>query len=414
MSLPMHLREDEGIMTNTMTSPPRIQLVRPLDDRVIAGVASGLAQRLDVGAGLLRILFVVSALFGGIGIVLYVVGWLAIRDEGAETSIAEQWIGSLEGSASWVGVGLIVLAAVVILGSTNFIRTEFALAAGLFLAGVLLYRGKLGSSRANETPEPHTDPGATVAASLAPTTAVTTETSEDVPTDAADGDDGGAAAPPAKETVQLPPPPPPPPPPPRPRSYLGRIVVASGLIVIGGVALLDNLDVIDPGFRHYVAAGVFVLGVGLLVGTFFGRARGLIAVGLLAMPLLIVTAAIRVPLSGEYGDRSYEPATAAEVRTNYELSGGQLRLDLRQIDDFSTVQPINVDLGVGELLVWVPEGIDVEIDADVGIGALSIFGEETGGFGVDDRVIRTGGDGVTDLALELEVGIGNLEVIGTP
>lgn len=407
MAVWMRVRDDVTIMNDTMTSPPSSPLVRPVDDRVIAGVASGLARRLGVGPGWMRVTFVVLSFFGGLGILLYIVGWLAIRDEASHTAIAENWIGDLEGSTEWVGLGLIVLAGVVLLGSTNVVRTELVLAGGLFLAGVLLYRGTLG--RAQEGGVGGEDE---TLAGGSPVTAG----SVDVDTEALGaGGDGGVASSPARSVDERPlPPPPPPPPPPRPRSYLGRIVIASVLIVIGGVSLLDNLDVIDPGFRHYVAAGVLVVGLGLIVGTFFGRARGLIALGLLVLPLLLLAAAIRVPLSGEYGDRSFAPATATELRPTYELSGGQIRLDLRQLDAFPADATVDVELGVGELVVWVPDDVDVDVDASVGIGAMELFGERSDGFGVDDTVQRAGGDGVVDLVLNLDVGIGNLEVRGTP
>ncbi len=122
-----------------------------------------------------------------------------------------------------------------------------------------------------------------------------------------------------------------------------------------------------------------------------------------------------MPLSGEWGEQSFRPLTAAEVQAEYELSGGALSLDLRSLDDVSTIAgPVKVGLGIGELLVWLPPGIDVEITGDVGIGALTLLGDESGGIGVDDRVIRVAADGEPDLVLDLTVGIGNLEVFGTP
>jgi hypothetical protein len=201
-------------------------------------------------------------------------------------------------------------------------------------------------------------------------------------------------------------------PPPRPPSYLGRIVFAAGLIVIGVIALLDNLNVLDPGARHYVAAGVLVVGLGLIIGSVFGRARGLIALGLLLMPALFVTAAVRVPFGGQWGDQRFEPTTAAAVQTGYELSGGALELDLRGLEGVAVDIPVRADLGIGEMVVWLPANTDILLNADVGIGALDIYGAENGGFGVDERLRITNGDGVIDLVVDLEVGIGALQVRG--
>lgn len=410
MAIGGRLGDDGGEMNETLT-PITPRLERPRDDRVIAGVASGLARRLGVGTGWVRVAFVVLSFFGGLGLLLYVVGWLAIREEGSSTAVAEQWIGDLEGSTAWIGVGLIILAGMVLLGATQLVRIDLVLAGGLFLAGLLLYRGRIGPDRSGGVSPQQTQldlsSGPPIATDDAAQTPAATERAAPEPLPpvvVADGAAFGATPEPAPASISEP----------RPPSYLGRIVVASGLIVIGMLAMLDNLDVVDPGARHYVAAAVLVVGLGLLVGSVFGRGRGLIALGLLLIPPLLVTAAVRVPLSGEWGDRFYAPTDASEVRTTYELSGGQLSVDLRGIATGSVEQPITIDLGVGEALVWLPETLDVEVHADVGMGALELLGEETGGFGVDDSLIIANGDGVIDMVIRAEVGIGALRINGSP
>jgi phage shock protein PspC (stress-responsive transcriptional regulator) len=54
------------------------QLTRSQTDRVIAGVAGGIAERFGLDPRLVRIAWVVSVLFGGLGILLYVVLWIAL------------------------------------------------------------------------------------------------------------------------------------------------------------------------------------------------------------------------------------------------------------------------------------------------------------------------------------------------
>jgi phage shock protein C len=50
-------------------------------DRMVAGVAGGIAQYLGVDPVLVRIIFVALALFGGGGIVLYLICWLLMPEE---------------------------------------------------------------------------------------------------------------------------------------------------------------------------------------------------------------------------------------------------------------------------------------------------------------------------------------------
>lgn len=73
-------------------------LYRPTDDRMLAGVASGLARFLGVDVLIVRIVIVVLCFVGGAGLPLYLASWLLIPDEGAEQSIAADFIGSVQ---SW-------------------------------------------------------------------------------------------------------------------------------------------------------------------------------------------------------------------------------------------------------------------------------------------------------------------------
>jgi phage shock protein PspC (stress-responsive transcriptional regulator) len=76
--------------------PDLRQLRRPVDDRMIAGVASGVARYLNVDVNLVRIAFVVLAFVGGAALPLYLAGWLLIPEDGAAQSIAGELFSSLE------------------------------------------------------------------------------------------------------------------------------------------------------------------------------------------------------------------------------------------------------------------------------------------------------------------------------
>lgn len=67
-------------MSDGNASEPRV-LRRSRDDRVIGGVCAGLGRYLGIDPVLLRIAFVVLAIAGGGGIILYVVGWILIPEE---------------------------------------------------------------------------------------------------------------------------------------------------------------------------------------------------------------------------------------------------------------------------------------------------------------------------------------------
>jgi len=74
----------------------RTALRRPFQDRMLAGVASGLARYFGVDVTIVRIAFVVLTIVGGAGIPLYLAGLLLIPEEGSDQSIAGSLIESLQ------------------------------------------------------------------------------------------------------------------------------------------------------------------------------------------------------------------------------------------------------------------------------------------------------------------------------
>jgi phage shock protein C len=54
------------------------RLTRSETDRVIAGVAGGIAQRFGVSSTLVRLGWVVSVFFGGFGVLAYLILWIAL------------------------------------------------------------------------------------------------------------------------------------------------------------------------------------------------------------------------------------------------------------------------------------------------------------------------------------------------
>ncbi len=78
------------------SGPERIPLRRPFENRMLAGVAAGLAGYFGVDVTIVRIAFVVLTLVGGAGIPLYLAGLLLIPEQGSDQSIAGSLIESLQ------------------------------------------------------------------------------------------------------------------------------------------------------------------------------------------------------------------------------------------------------------------------------------------------------------------------------
>jgi phage shock protein C len=72
---------EPGVIEPGVAEPGPKRLFRSRDDSVIAGVCGGLGKYLDVDPVLIRIAAVVLVFAGGAGILLYVIGWIAIPEE---------------------------------------------------------------------------------------------------------------------------------------------------------------------------------------------------------------------------------------------------------------------------------------------------------------------------------------------
>jgi phage shock protein PspC (stress-responsive transcriptional regulator) len=82
-----------GAWSATVNDQPEVrQLRRSGDDRILAGVAGGLARYLNVDVTLVRVLIAALALFTGAGAPLYVAAWLLVPADGDDQSAAAAWL----------------------------------------------------------------------------------------------------------------------------------------------------------------------------------------------------------------------------------------------------------------------------------------------------------------------------------
>lgn len=58
------------------------RLMRSRTDKQVAGVAAGLASYFNIDATLVRLIFVVATLMGGPGLLVYIVLWVVMPEEG--------------------------------------------------------------------------------------------------------------------------------------------------------------------------------------------------------------------------------------------------------------------------------------------------------------------------------------------
>ena len=235
------------------------------------------------------------------------------------------------------------------------------------------------------------------------------------------------------------------PPAPRERSYLGWLVLSAAVLAAGVLGLLGFLVPTSVAFWGVtLSVALTILGIGLLVGTRYGRARWLLW---LAIPLAFVTFAtvsasnfVRdnpdwdrwTATTGEdggwggltIGDRTWavDPADAAESPLDFQLSAGTAVLDLTDLtalgteDPVDPVQPVTIEagVGVGELIILVPLDMQVDLTGSVNLGQIKVPGKSlTEGTDLDVQTTinpLAGSEPAYSVTIDAAVGAGNLEV----
>ncbi|MFG1990297.1 PspC domain-containing protein [Actinoplanes sp. NPDC048988] len=127
---------NRGGAISTATAPPTRRLFRPRDHRIIAGVASGLAQHLGVPVLAVRISLVVLLGFNGLGLLLYAAFWAVLPQQvpaAGEPAKRRDLAMLLPFGA--IGLGVIVLQALVfednVAGTVGWLIAVVAVGAGI-------------------------------------------------------------------------------------------------------------------------------------------------------------------------------------------------------------------------------------------------------------------------------------------
>ena len=381
--------EQAGAMTETPLPPapegPRTtaeeardlgRIRRSTTDRKVAGVAGGLGRHLDVDPLVLRVAFVVLAFFGGAGLIVYAAGWLLVpEDDGSEAVVR------LEDRTRGV-----VLAVIGVVAGVSIVAELAGGAWGPFwfpwqlvvigvVAVVLLSRR---DRRAAAVP-PYVPPAPYAGAG---------------------------------QTWVAPPPPPPPPVVKDPRrrgpllfwTTMALVALAEGVL---GIVDLAGATVAEGA---YPALALGIIGAALVLGAFFGRAGGLVLVGLVtALVLLVATASEHIDPDAQ----RESPVTAASLDPAYRFGVGELVLDLTRIEDLEELdgRVLDIDVQVGSVEVIVPRGLSVEASGQVhGPGEIRLFGEQRGGIDTVASEVHDAGPGSPVLVLDVEMNVGEIQV----
>jgi phage shock protein PspC (stress-responsive transcriptional regulator) len=330
-------------------APPR-RLERSSTDRMLGGVAGGVARYLGVDATLVRIVTVGLAFLGGAGVLLYLAALLLMPEEGQPAPKFPGTGGSGDGgrTQALTVLGVIVLIALAlgglavvgaVLGWILF-PIAFLVVAGLFAWWIASGERPAGS------------PG---------------------------------------EILK--------------RAGLGVLLLLVCLLLAlgGGWAAAAGSGTVG-------AALVIGAGVVLVAAAFARPARWLIMPALALALSAAFVMATGITLDGGIGEREYRPTTANDVRDKYELGIGEMVVDLRAAKLPPGDRNIEVDVGIGHAVVLVPKNVCVTTEAEVGVGAVDSFDSENGGIDVEHTDAHSAPAGTPRVILKSDMGVGMLDV----
>lgn len=339
-------------------------------DRKLAGVAGGLGRHFDIDPTVLRVAFVVLALFGGAGVLLYGACWLLVPEEGSEHAVIRT---SPSTRATLLVVAAVLAAAALVSHSFGHWWFPWPLAV---IAVVVLLIWMNRDKNMSQTPAPPAPP----------------------------------YSPPPYSA-----PPSPYQPPPR-RTRRGPLLFAPTLallaVALGVLGLYDALggSVVAAA---YPALALAVIGGMLVLGAWAGRPGGLIALGLAAAVALMGTSIAGATFSS---GRHLDPRlpNAAAVHDSYFIPAGEIRLDLTRVADPAALdgKTISARTRAGMVTVVLPPGVRAHVVADVSVGQVQLAGAGTGGTQL--HVVRDIGTGPTTVDLRLGTNVGRVEVVQSP
>jgi phage shock protein PspC (stress-responsive transcriptional regulator) len=389
-SQPHPLAGAEDTVKDFWNSRPR----RPRRGRKVAGVAAAIGNRYAIDPVIVRVAFVVTAFYGGAGVLLYLACWLFFPEQNDEEAPFMSMVNQGRSSTSTFFT-VLLCGAMIGVSFWTFSGTGAGLV-GLILLLIAMYllhrsRASMGLQHRERPADPvlpqqTMDLGAPMDAPMAEP-----ETRTQPPA----WDPLGAA--PFAWDLPEPAPagPEPEPPAPRRRAKVGGITLGAALAVGGGLWLASPYTgwLSAP---HIVGIVLAVIGIGMVGGSLVGGGRGLIG---LAVPLALAGFVLtnttgpdgRSVLDERWGNIAFHPTSASEVMPSYDVGGGSVDLDLTQIT--SGVAQTDINVGLGNISVIVPANADVEVACSSSLGSLECLGQERNGADAAVSTTDNGTDG---------------------
>jgi len=188
-------------------------------------------------------------------------------------------------------------------------------------------------------------------------------------------------------------------------------MLALGVILasLAVAALGDLADFWELTFVAGFSIAIVVVGVALVAAAFVGRAVALIPLGVFLVAGLLGSTVLDPIVKDGVGDREHTITSIEDLEPEYRLGAGELLIDLRDLELNGERRAVNIELGMGELIVKAPRGVRVVVDGGMGAGELEVFGLTDSGLGVEIHETRDGSGGILELRVDVGAGHGQVD-----
>ena len=159
-----------------------------------------------------------------------------------------------------------------------------------------------------------------------------------------------------------------------------------------------------------LAAALVVVGSGLVLASVVGPAPWLFVVGIVLTCALLAAAAIEPLVDDGVGEATVAPTTLVGLESKYEHGIGDLTVDLRNVPLDGKTRRVEVELGIGSLMVLVPRAQALVVEAHVDAGKISLPEGRTADGWDENLRYASGGAGQGTLVIDVEIGFGDAEV----
>lgn len=358
------------------------------DSQWLGGVATGVAGYFKVDVVLIRGIFVVLGVLGGLGLVLYGFAWALLPDSTGrihlEQAIGGKWSSGMTGAVIMVVLAMFpapwfldsvapILWPIAIIGAILFIifsrkKTKFERPPRADSASSTALERPWRNDPADEQGQPRSGGNSFTASASAGTW--TDSTAAYPPEDPMSSSDTGPAGqyennyspdpqytkpyssspakkqPPAKATP----------------AWVSTIVFGLAILAVAVVLLADYLEIVDlpgAGWPVALAAGLLVSGVAIVLAALSHRTSG----GMLgyAIPLLVLTILFS---ASSLGSSDRNAIRSGDGQNEYTAVFSSSTLDLTHLGTITAPTTVELDAAFSKVEIVLPDNVPVQVKSD--------------------------------------------------